>query len=54
MPPIDLKEELEEARVLEFRARKELKDDDYSLCYSSDLDFFLRNPPEKYQAIIQY
>ncbi|KAF2817570.1 uncharacterized protein BDZ99DRAFT_457296 [Mytilinidion resinicola] len=53
-PPIDSEEELEEARVLEFRARKELEDDGCPPCYPPDLDFPLRNPPKKYQAIIQY
>ncbi|MCJ1342063.1 hypothetical protein MMC31_000243 [Peltigera leucophlebia] len=53
-PPLDSEEELEEGRVLESRARKELEDDGCPPCYPPDLDFPLRNPPEKYQAIIQY
>jgi hypothetical protein len=36
-PPIDSEEELEEARVLEFQARKELEDDGCPPCYPPDL-----------------
>ena len=53
-PSIDSEEEIEEARILESRARKELEDDGCPPCYPPNLDFPLRNPPEKYQAIIQY
>ena len=53
-PPLDEEEENEESRLLEAQARKELENDGCLPCYSLDLEFPLRNPPEKYQPIIGY
>lgn len=53
-PPLDEEEENEESRVLEAQARKELENEGCPPCYPPDLDIPLRNPPEKYQAIIWY
>lgn len=51
---MDPEEELEEGRILEIEARKELEDDRCPPCYPPDLEFPLRNPPEEYEAIIEY
>ena len=53
-PPLDEEEENEESRVLEAQAREELENEGCPPCYPLDLDIPLRNPPEKYQAIIGY
>lgn len=53
-PPLDTEEELENDRVLEIQARKELEDYGCPPCYPPDLEFPVRNPPEQYQAIVQY
>jgi len=53
-PPIDSEEELEEARVLEGRARKELEEDGCPPCYPAELDLPLETSPEEYKAIVRY
>lgn len=47
-PLINSKKKFKKARILKAQARKELENDGCPPCYSFDLDFPLRNSPEKY------
>ena len=54
IPPLDEDGEDEESRVLEAQARKDLENEGCPPSYPPDLNIPLRNPPEKYEAIISY
>lgn len=53
-PPLDDEAEDNESREMEAKARKTMETEGCPPCYPTHLEIPLREPPEKYQAIISY
>ena len=53
-PPLDDEVEDNESREMEAKARKTMETEGCPPCYPTHLEIPLREPPEKYQAIISY
>lgn len=53
-PPPDSDDDLEEARVLEAQARKDLEAEGCPPCYPADFELPLTDPPPEYLPIIRY
>lgn len=53
-PPLDDEVEYKESREIEAKARKTMETEGCPPCYPTHLEIPLREPPEKYQAIISY
>ncbi|KAF2453501.1 hypothetical protein BDY21DRAFT_367029 [Lineolata rhizophorae] len=53
-PPLDPEADEEESRSIEDQARKDLEREGCPPCYPTNLEFPLRDIPEKYQGVISY
>lgn len=53
-PPPDSEEDLEEARVLEAQARRDLEAEGCPPCYPADIELPIVDPPAEFRSIIRY